>query len=93
MDVNACFAEGALHTKLPPGILRRLEACRALYRMTSSVVTDQDEVQVIAADRAEHSQHRLPSRGGSRYSPSGPEGEGVVIQRIDDACIEAGISP
>ena len=48
-DVNAYFAAAARSLSLPAGILRQLEACNAVYRMTFSVVGDDGEVQVLEA--------------------------------------------
>jgi len=81
-DVNEYFAEGARHTSLPSGILRQLEACNALYRMAFPVVDDDGEVQVVEAYRAEHSQHRLPTKGGIRYSLSVSEGEVMALASL-----------
>jgi glutamate dehydrogenase (NAD(P)+) len=81
-DVNAYFREGARHTSLPSGILRQLEACNAVYSMAFPVVADDGEVQVIDAYRAEHSQHRLPTKGGIRYSLSVSEGEVMALASL-----------
>jgi glutamate dehydrogenase (NAD(P)+) len=81
-DVNAYFAEGARHTTLPTGILRQVEACNAVYRMAFPVVNDDGEVEVVEAYRAEHSQHRLPTKGGIRYSLSVSEGEVMALASL-----------
>jgi glutamate dehydrogenase (NAD(P)+) len=81
-DVNEYFAAGARHTSLPSGILRQLEACNAVYSMAFPVVRDDGEVQVVEAYRAEHSQHRLPTKGGIRYSLSVSEGEVMALASL-----------
>jgi glutamate dehydrogenase (NAD(P)+) len=81
-DVNRYFAAGARHTQLPAGILRQLEACNAVYRMTFPVVRDDGEVEVVEAFRAEHSHHRLPTKGGVRYSRSVSQGEVMALAAL-----------
>ncbi|MGI9591348.1 MAG: Glu/Leu/Phe/Val family dehydrogenase [Myxococcota bacterium] len=81
-DVNRYFAEGARHTSLPPGILRQLETCNAVYRITFPVVQDDGEVAVMEAYRAEHSHHRLPTKGGVRFSPSVSQGEVMALAAL-----------
>jgi glutamate dehydrogenase (NAD(P)+) len=81
-DVNHYFAEGARHTKLSPGILRQLETCNAVYRITFPVVRDDGEVEVVEAYRAEHSHHRLPTKGGIRYALSVSQGEVMALAAL-----------
>jgi glutamate dehydrogenase (NAD(P)+) len=45
-------------------------------------VDDDGEVQVLEAYRAEHSQHRLPTKGGIRYSLSVSEGEVMALASL-----------
>jgi glutamate dehydrogenase (NAD(P)+) len=81
-DAHRYFAEGARHTSLPAGILRQLETCNAVYRITFPVVRDDGEVDVVEAFRAEHSHHRLPTKGGIRYSPSVSQGEVMALAAL-----------
>ena len=66
-DVNRYFHAAERHASLPRGILRNVRACNSVYRMRFPVVADDGEVRVVEAYRAEHSHHRLPTKGGVRY--------------------------
>jgi glutamate dehydrogenase (NAD(P)+) len=66
--VNRYFLAAARHSALPDGILRNLRACNSVYRVRFPVVADDGEIRVIEAYRAEHSHHRLPTKGGIRYA-------------------------
>lgn len=66
-DVNRHFDRAARHVDLPPGVLRNVRACHAVYRIRFPVRRDDGRVQVVEAYRAEHSHHRLPTKGGVRY--------------------------
>jgi glutamate dehydrogenase (NAD(P)+) len=81
-NVNRYFAEGARYTGLSPGILRQLETCNAVYRITFPVVRDDGEVEVVEAYRAEHSHHRLPTKGGIRYSLEVSQGEVMALAAL-----------
>jgi len=52
----------------PPGLMEQIKACNSIYRMRFPVKTDDGEIAVIEAYRAEHSHHRLPCKGGLRFS-------------------------
>jgi glutamate dehydrogenase (NAD(P)+) len=67
-DVNRYFDEAARHTQLPAGLLEQVRSCNSVYRMRFPVVRDDGQVTVVEAYRAEHSYHRLPTKGGLRYS-------------------------
>lgn len=61
------FEKAAVHTNLERGILDQIIACNSVYRMKFPVKVG-NEVKVIEAYRAQHSHHRLPTKGGIRYS-------------------------
>ncbi len=81
-DVNRYFAEAARHTALPAGILRQVQACNAVYRMRFPVRRDDGEVSVVEAYRAEHSHHRLPTKGGIRYAPRVSQDEVMALAAL-----------
>ena len=66
-DVNRHFHAAARHSSLPADVLRNLRSCNAVYRIRFPVRRDDGRVQVVEAYRAEHSHHRLPTKGGIRY--------------------------
>ncbi len=66
-SVNRNFDKAAGFTNIPKGILAQIKACNAVYEIKFPVRIG-NEVQVIQAYRAQHSHHRLPTKGGIRYS-------------------------
>ncbi len=66
-DVNRHFARAARHTSLPADVLRNVRTCNAVYRIRFPVRQDDGRIRVVEAYRAEHSHHRLPTKGGVRY--------------------------
>ena len=67
-SVHRYFDRAAAHTTHRPGLLRQVKTCNAVYRMRFPVREDNGEIRVIEAFRAEHSFHRLPTKGGIRFS-------------------------
>ena len=85
-DVNAYFAAGARSTSLPAGILRQLEACNAVYRMTFPVVGDDGEVQVLEAEVAYMSEGRQATVAFAAFPGETFTGRVVSINpRVDPA--------
>ncbi|MBK7232530.1 MAG: Glu/Leu/Phe/Val dehydrogenase [Saprospiraceae bacterium] len=66
-SVNRNFDRAAAFTNIPKGILAQIKACNAVYEIRFPVRIG-DEIEVIEAYRAQHSHHRLPTKGGIRYS-------------------------
>lgn len=68
-SVNRNFAKAAPYTGLPQGLLDQIKACNTVLRMRYPVrVGDGNDVEVIEAYRAQHSHHRMPTKGGIRYA-------------------------
>jgi len=65
--VNGYFRRAAEHTKLAPDLLEQIRCCNATYRVSLPVRTN-GEIATVEAYRAEHSHHRLPTKGGIRFS-------------------------
>ncbi len=66
-SVNDYFDAAAPYTGLPSGLLDQIKACNSVYRMNYPVHIN-GEYKVIEAYRVQHSHHRLPTKGGIRYS-------------------------
>lgn len=66
-SVNRNFDRAAAHTNIPVGLLEQIKVCNAVYEMAFPVQIG-DEYQVIEAFRVQHSHHRLPTKGGIRFS-------------------------
>lgn len=66
--VQRNFEKAAEFTGLPKGLLEQIKVCNAVYRMNFPVKMDNGEIEVIEAYRVQHSNHRMPTKGGIRYS-------------------------
>jgi glutamate dehydrogenase (NAD(P)+) len=66
-SVNRNFDKAAIHTKIPQGLLEQIKGCNAVYEMTFPVKIG-NTYQSIEAFRVQHSHHRLPTKGGIRFS-------------------------
>lgn len=76
------FDRAARHTGLDESLLAQIKACNAVYRMSFPVRRDDGSVQVVEAYRAQHSYHRLPTKGGIRFSPHVDEAETVALASL-----------
>lgn len=68
-SVNHYFDRAAHYSTHRPGLLDQVRACNSVYRMRFPVRADDGSIRVVVAFRAEHSYHRLPTKGGIRFSP------------------------
>jgi glutamate dehydrogenase (NAD(P)+) len=66
-SVDKNFDKAAPFTKLPKGLLEQIKVCNSVYKMKFPVKMG-NEYQVIEAYRVQHSHHRMPTKGGIRYS-------------------------
>lgn len=66
-DVVKNFDLAAQFIKTEEGILNQIKHCNSVYKMRFPVRTSRG-IEVIEAYRAEHSHHKLPTKGGIRYS-------------------------
>lgn len=73
-DVTRNFDLAAKHLSYPAGLLQQIKECNSVYHFKFPVQTD-DNVEVVSAWRVEHSQHKLPTKGGIRYSEDVNEDE------------------
>lgn len=66
-DVLSYFERAAKFTSYPQGLLDQIKYCNSVYRMKFPVRT-KGKIDVIVAYRVEHSHHKVPVKGGIRYS-------------------------
>jgi glutamate dehydrogenase (NAD(P)+) len=81
-DVNHYFDAAGRFAALPDGVLRQVKACNAVYRIRFPVREDDGSVRVVEAYRAEHSHHRLPTKGGIRFSPAVGQDEVMALAAL-----------
>ena len=67
-DFVSFFDQAAAYSDLEEGLLVQVKTCNNVYQMSFPVENDDGEIEVIEAFRAQHSHHRLPTKGGVRYS-------------------------
>jgi glutamate dehydrogenase (NAD(P)+) len=67
-QVEASIDHAASLTKIEPGLVSQIRQCNSLYHFTFPIQRDDGVIDVVHAWRAEHSHHRLPSKGGIRLS-------------------------
>jgi glutamate dehydrogenase (NAD(P)+) len=81
-SVSNYFDRAAAYSDLPRGILAQIRACNAVYRMRFPVKHDDGSIEVVEAFRAEHSHHRLPTKGGIRFSPHVTQDEVIALAAL-----------
>ena len=62
-QVNKYFDKAAAHLDHPPGLLAQIKACNSIFRMSFPLKRDDGTIEVINGWRAQHSVHRLPTKG------------------------------
>jgi len=80
-SVSRNFDRAAVHTGLPKGLLDQIKVCNSVYQMSFPVKIGND-YQVIEAYRVQHSQHRLPTKGGIRYSSAVNQDEVMALASL-----------
>lgn len=81
-SVGDYFESAASHSGLPRGILDQIRACNSVYRIRFPVKNDHGDIEVIEAYRAQHSHHRLPCKGGIRFSIHVEQDEVVALASL-----------
>ncbi|MEO8277504.1 MAG: Glu/Leu/Phe/Val dehydrogenase dimerization domain-containing protein, partial [Thermoanaerobaculia bacterium] len=81
-QVNANFDKAAAYTKHSKGMLEQIKVCNSVYHMAFPVEKDDGSIEVIHAWRAEHSQHKLPTKGGIRYDMRVNEDEVMALSAL-----------
>ncbi|GAA4436078.1 Glu/Leu/Phe/Val dehydrogenase [Pontibacter saemangeumensis] len=73
-SVHQFFDHAASFSKLSPGILAQIKAPNSVYKVSFPVEIE-GKIEVIEGIRVQHSHHKLPSKGGIRYSMQVDEDE------------------
>jgi glutamate dehydrogenase (NAD(P)+) len=81
-QVNIHFDRAAAYTKHPRGLLEQIKVCNSVYHMAFPIEKDDGTIEVIHAWRAEHSQHKLPTKGGIRYDWRVNEDEVMALSAL-----------
>jgi len=67
-QVNRSFDRAAALTDHDPAMLSQIRECNSVYHMSFPVKRDDGSIEAIHGWRAEHSHHKLPTKGGIRFS-------------------------
>jgi glutamate dehydrogenase (NAD(P)+) len=67
-QVNRSFDRAAGFTRHDPTLLANIKACKNLFYTSFPLKRDDGSIEVMHAWRAEHSHHKLPTKGGIRYA-------------------------
>ena len=67
-SVLKMIEDASRYTDYTEGLIDQVKYCNNVYRMRFPVKLDSGDIEVVEAYRAEHSHHREPVKGGTRYS-------------------------
>jgi len=67
-QVKLHFANAADKTGIDPQYLALIQSCQAVVRFNIPLRRDNGDLQTVTCYRAQHSTHKLPCKGGTRYS-------------------------
>ncbi|HWM89945.1 MAG TPA: Glu/Leu/Phe/Val dehydrogenase [Thermoanaerobaculia bacterium] len=81
-QVNRNFDKAAALTSHHSGLLSIIKTCNSVYHFTFPLRRMDGSVEVIHAWRAEHSHHKLPTKGGIRYSLDVNEDEVIALAAL-----------
>ena len=80
-SVDSYFEKAANLTDYPEGLLHQIKMCNSIYSFKFPIRKD-GGYKVITAWRAEHSHHKLPVKGGIRYSEYASEEEVIALATL-----------
>lgn len=81
-SVTHYFNRAAAHSSIDEGLIDQVRCCNSAYRMRFPVRRDDGNITVVEAYRAEHSHHRLPTKGGIRFSPDVTMDETIALAAL-----------
>ena len=81
-QVNLNFDKAAPYTRHPAGLLDLIKSCKGVYHLTFPIKRDDGRMEVVHAWRAEHSHHKLPTKGGFRYAAHVNEDEIMALAAL-----------
>ncbi|HMJ08393.1 MAG TPA: Glu/Leu/Phe/Val dehydrogenase [Pyrinomonadaceae bacterium] len=73
-NVSRYFDRAAAFTEHPRGLLEQIKVCNSVYSFQFPVHTSRG-IEVISGWRVQHSHHKLPVKGGIRFSEDANEDE------------------
>ncbi|MFP4340715.1 MAG: Glu/Leu/Phe/Val family dehydrogenase [Cyclobacteriaceae bacterium] len=81
-DVCNFVDKAAKFTEHPIGLVDQIKACNSVYKFHFPIRLAKGGYRVITAWRVQHSHHRLPTKGGIRYSNMVNEDEVMALAAL-----------
>ena len=81
-QVNIMFDRAAAYLDHPKGLLEQIRMCNSIYRIEFPLRRDDGSIETVEAYRAEHSHHKLPTKGGIRYAEAVNEDEVMALSAL-----------
>jgi glutamate dehydrogenase (NAD(P)+) len=81
-QVARTFNRAAAFTDHDPALLRQIRECNSVYHVNFPVRRDDGSIEVVSAWRVEHSHHKLPTKGGIRYSLAVTQDEVMALAAL-----------
>lgn len=69
-QVHMFFDKAAKFTHATPELLNFIKQCHTIVRFNIPIIRDSGEIEVVKCYRAHHSLHKLPAKGGIRFTPN-----------------------
>lgn len=67
-DVCSFVDDAAAHLDLHPGLVEQIKQCNSIYKFNFPLRKDDGSYEVLTGYRIQHSHHKLPVKGGIRFS-------------------------
>ncbi|MEK6478314.1 Glu/Leu/Phe/Val dehydrogenase [Catalinimonas sp. 4WD22] len=81
-DVCSYIDRAATYTDHPQGLIEQIKQCNSIYKFHFPIKLANGGYRVITAWRVQHSHHRLPVKGGIRYSKHVNEDEVMALASL-----------
>jgi len=81
-QVNKAFDKAAKFSHFERGLLDQIKICNNVYHITFPLERDNGSIEVIHGWRVEHSHHKLPTKGGIRFSMTVNEDEAMALAAL-----------
>ncbi len=81
-QVNRAFDLAAEYSDYDEGLLNQIKICNNVYHITFPLERDDGSIEVIHGWRVEHSHHKLPTKGGIRFSMTVNEDETMALAAL-----------
>ncbi len=81
-QVNKAFDKAAKLSRFDKGLLSQIKICNTVLHVTFPLRRDNGNIEVIHGWRVEHSHHKLPTKGGIRFSNTVNEDETMALAAL-----------